>query len=61
MINRDKVTRNPLTGTVRVPRGKSYNVSTNQPQPQKGCAVVAFGMVAIPVLPAIWVMVDWLA
>lgn len=39
-----KVRKNPVTGTIRVPVGKSYNVSTGQPKPANGCAIVALAM-----------------
>jgi hypothetical protein len=59
-VSKKHVTRNPVTGTIRVPVGKSYNVCTGHPTPKNGCAVVALGMVALPTVPALWAVFDWL-
>lgn len=45
-----KVRKNPITGTVRVPVGKTYNISTGKPKPANGCAVVAFGAIGAGLL-----------
>lgn len=60
-MSKKHVTRNPVTGTIRIPVGKSYNVSTGHPAPKNGCAVVAFGLLVLPTIPAIAALVDWLA
>lgn len=48
-MSRKKVTRNPITGTIRIPEGVSYNLSRNTPKPSNGCVVTAVALASAPV------------
>jgi hypothetical protein len=57
MGRRKNVTRNPVTGTIRVPVGKTYNISTGKPTPKNGCAVVALVALALPLVSLTYAVV----